>query len=95
MKNPVEFEPPQKQKEAREIIKAMFDSGKWSLVNYIVYGIFGKKPKNKVVTKSKFSKMDFNTYAYCNVEVIHPNTGRTIIDFIDGKCVLENGEIVG
>lgn len=90
----VAFEPPPKRKEPREIIKAMFDSGKWFLVNYRGYGKLGNPPKNKTVTKEQFEKLDMNGYfdknAYANVEVFCPNTGKTIIDFVNGEVILEN-----
>lgn len=92
------FEQPPKRKEPKEIIKAMFGSNKWYLVNYVVYGNLNQKPKNKTITKRQFLSMNydeyFNRYAYCNVEIIDPNTGKTIIDFVDGKIVLEceNGD---
>lgn len=83
-----------KRKEPKEIIKAMFCSNKWHLVNYVVYGNLNQKPKNKTVTKRQFLSMNyddyFNRYAYCNVEVIEPKTGKEIIDFVDGEVVLES-----
>lgn len=90
----VEFEPPPKRKEPKEIIKAMLGSGKWYLVNYRGYGKIGNPPKNKTVTKEQFEKLDMNCYfdknAYANVEVFCPKTGKTIIDFVDGEVILES-----
>lgn len=83
----VVFEAPPKRKEPKEVIQAMLESGKWHLVNYVVYG--NVKLKNKVITKSQYDAIDFdnyfNKYAYCNVEVIDPKTGKIIIDFVDGE----------
>lgn len=90
----VTFEQLPEPKEPKEIIKAMLESGKWHLVNYVVYGNANQKTKNKVISKRQFRAMNyddyFGRYAYCNVEVIDPNTGKTIIDFVNGEAVLEN-----
>lgn len=92
----IEFEKLQVRKEPKQIIQAMFNSGKWFLVNYVIYNNVNQKPKNKVITKQNFHTMNFddyfNRYAYCNIEVIDPETGKTIIDFVDGKVVLENND---
>lgn len=93
----VEFEAPPKPKSPKEVIQAMLESGKWHLVNYRIYGnaqqALNDTPKNKVITKSQYDVIDFkdyfNKYAYCNVEVIDPKTGKVIIDYIDGEIVTE------
>lgn len=92
-----EFEAPPKRKTPQELIQAMLESGKWHLVNYRIYGnaqqALNDTPKNKVITKSQYDVIDFkdyfNKYAYCNVEVIDPKTGKVIIDYIDGEIVTE------
>lgn len=91
------LEKPPKRKSSKEIIQAMLDSGKWYLVNYRIctntQQILSNKPKNKVITKQQFNLMNydeyFNRYAYCNIEVICPNTGKVIIDYVNGEVILE------
>lgn len=92
------LEKPPKRKEPKEIIEAMFDSGKWHLINYRIctnaQQALNQKAKNKVITAHNFYTMGcdgyFTRYAYCNIEVICPNTGKTIIDFVNGEVVLED-----
>lgn len=91
----VSFEPPPKRKEPKEIIKAMLDSGYHGVPcktecgrdKYICTGI----------VEGEFYPFQYDNdedNAYGSGIPYHPKTGLKIVDFIDGKCVLENGEVV-
>lgn len=91
----VEFEQPPKRKEPKEIIRAMLD-----------YGYHGVPCKTECgrdkyictgIVEGEFYPFQYDNdedNAYGSGIPYHPKTGLKIVDFIDGKCVLENGEVV-
>lgn len=74
----VTFEPPQKRKEPKEVIKAMLESG-WKSVP-VLYTERG----SECIGYAK------KTYLTMTAIPFDPKTGKTIIDFIDGEVVLES-----
>lgn len=92
----VEFEPPPKRKEPKEIIKAMLESG-WVGVACYVNDI-DKRPskynkKDLIVLVKDDSFEHIYSGNYCNWKYANPfdpKTGKTIIDFVDDEVVLED-----
>lgn len=88
------FEPPPKRKEPREIIEAMIKAG-WKMIpccdinDYIGNPPFGIH----VLSSSTFETVDTERIIGKLIP-FDPKTALEIIDFVDGKCVLENGEVV-
>lgn len=93
--NNAEFEPlPPKQKEPKEIIKAMLDAG----YKYVPCRACDIKPPSELAGKVLVHKVNCNsrfpfqsgrnTWKYAMPFAI--KTGKTIIDFIDGEVILEN-----
>lgn len=82
----VEFEPPPKRKEPIDVITAMLEGGynevclKAPIVGYEIVGN-PTHARNACHAVKRFKP-------YCLKK------GKYIVDFIDGKCVLEDGEVV-
>lgn len=82
----VAFEPPPKRKEPIDVITAMLEGGynevclKAPIVGYEIVGN-PTHARNACHAVKRFKP-------YCLKK------GKYIVDFIDGKCVLENGEVV-
>lgn len=87
----VTFEPPPKRKEPREIIKAMLESG-WKYVACMVSDYKDDSNYTDLIT----GVQDNHTYPFggdCDWKYaipFDPKTGKTIIDFVDGKVILES-----
>lgn len=101
----VTFEPPPKHKEPREIIEAMLDFGYHgvlceiemvdedddSIVRCYRYDYVREVLDDKII----FSNSEIDNDNLKFVSPFHQKHEMRIIDFIDGRCVLENGEVVG
>lgn len=91
----VEFEPPPKRKEPKEIIKAMLDD-KWNTVPCYVHNE-NKTPSNLNRRELILEVRDYRENSFFSDTTIwryatpfDPKTGKTIIDFVDGEVVLED-----
>lgn len=72
----VEFEPPPKRKNPKEVIQAMLDDG-WDTVP-----VFYLEDGTKCIGYAK------RTYAAMSATPFDPKTGKTIIDYVDGEVIL-------
>lgn len=90
----VTFEPPPKRKEPKEVIKAMIKGG-WKMIPCCDVNDDRENPPFgiHVISSSTFETVDTEKIIGKLIP-FDPKTALEIIDFIDDKCVLENGEIV-
>lgn len=90
----VSFEPPPKQKEPWEVIDAMLNAGH----KYVLCEVRRSKDgqdSHKIDAIVGFYRFFVRASDYLWDEATPiTSKGQKIIDFIDGKCVLENGEVV-
>ena len=90
----VEFEPPPKRKEPKEVIKAMLDSG-WCGVPCWVSNEAETPDSNNAlgmiywVSNSGGYIFEEKKCIWKYATPFDPKTGKTIIDFVDGEVILE------
>lgn len=100
----VAFEPPSKRKESKDIIKAMLESGYHGVLCQIA---MVDEDDDNIVHCYRYDyalevlddKIIFSNCTMYNdelnlVDPFHQKSGMEIVDFVNGKIVLQNGEVV-